>query len=297
MNKSNTDDENNDEKVCPIEIIVLLAKSDSFGLIPDDEYSISIEKNCPNCQTYFLSPIQFEFKNLDRLAESIEKIDRYSGLVLSSKRCLDALIECQKSVTNLTSKLQKSDFTVFTVGISTHDYLKTKLGIESVGFNSGNSQELANFILDHHQNNPIVKSLLYPCSSIRSDSLSETLKNRINLDEIHCYDTLPNKNLKFQFQKFEKFLLQQRNQCPSKKFLLIIIFFSPSGVENLSELIENDLKKLSKSIENFSLKFVAFGKKTESKLKSKNFDVWFVTSAPDPNSLAKDLRANLLANN
>lgn len=300
MNSEDTEKDDSNAEVClkhsQINTIVLLAKSDCYGIMPNNEYCIDIETVCPLVQTYFISPNEFQFININLLAEYLSTPDRWSGIILTSKRCVDALIKSIELINNFSND-SFAKLIFFTVGMATKNYLFDKLNVDSVGYSSGNSETLAKFILDQHLNRNFTKPLLYPCSKIRSDPLMNILFNQIEIKELFCYDTIPNNNLDDNFKQFKLFL----NKCldkfllNSKKFLLAIVFFSPSGVDNLWRYIEKHFLNDLNLMNNVLIKFIAFGKQTEMKMKSYNIDISFVVSAPNSQSLANDIK--LFCNN
>lgn len=295
---SNVDGE--DQKVCTImkneKTIILLAKSDCHHhFLPDNEYSIEIERKFgQSIQTYFISPIQFDFINIVELGELLTRSDQWSGIILTSKRCIDALIMSIKMIPDsVMNSLKKLTF--FTVGTSTRSYLLEKLQINSKGYHTGNSEDLAQFIVEQYETFDKSKSLLYPCSQIRTDPLMKTLsKHNISVREIHCYITMANQNLDNDFQNFKTFISTTFTMMMDR-ILLPVVFFSPSGVDNLYDYLQkylhNDDDEFSKKIH---LRYIAFGRQTAQRIESKNLNVWFTVSVPTAKSLAEDLYRKIM---
>lgn len=301
MNNSDENEtDNSNSEVCvkksKISTIVLLAKSDCNGILPNNEYCIDIETICPFVQTYFISPNEFEFVNINLLAEYLSTPDLWSGIILTSKRCVDALTKSIELLTNF-SKDSFDKLIFFTVGLATKKYLLDKLNFHSIGYSSENSENLAHFILNEHLNKNFTKPLLYPCSKIRSDPLMNILSNQIEIKELICYNTIPNNNLDENFKQFKLFLMERLKEFlpNSQKLLLVIVFFSSSGVDNTWRYVEEQFLNDLKLMNDVSIKFIAFGKQTEMKMKSYNINVSFVNSAPNSLSLANDIK--LFCNN
>src|SRR5699024_5190762 len=221
--------DHSDTKVCSqfsVDSVVLLAKSDCHKLMPHNEYSRAIGAQNSNLESYFISPNQFELVNASRLADCLSSPDQWSGIVLTSTRCIDAVAMSLEDVPNSKQMLLDwSALTIFTVGLSTKEYLDKTLGLPSVGYQTGDSESLARFILEVNQKQRFEKPLLYPCSRLRSDSLLTLLRGQVNLVEVVCYETSVNRNLREHMSEFKSFLedcLQRTCTRPRALNLIVV---------------------------------------------------------------------------
>ena len=287
-------------KVCSnqcaaIDTVILLAKAGHSQASPDLEYAKEID-NLSNVTTYFISPIQFQFVNMDHLTHCMSTPSDWSGIILTSIRCVDALVLCLEHISNRDALLVEwSKLQTFTVGEATKAYLFDKLQLDSTGHHSSNAAALANYILQCNSSHRIVKPLIYPCSSIRSDFILDMLHDRVLVKEITCYEIIASQQLGQDMAQLQGFLanLLPRPTDPSHQLKLVVVFFSPSGVDNLLPHLRDALLVDSNLANRLIVKFVAFGKVTAEKMAFYGLDVWFVASAPKPKSLAIDLSIHL----
>ncbi|KAH9506987.1 Neuronal acetylcholine receptor subunit alpha-7 [Dermatophagoides farinae] len=132
MNNDNDHDHDDgvNQKVRLDKMIILLAKSDSSdNNNNNDEYSLEIERKFKrSICTYFIQPIQFDFINIAELGELLSHPNQWSGIILTSKRCIDALMMSMEPSNN-RHLLKVVQF--FTVGTATRTYLLDKLSIDS----------------------------------------------------------------------------------------------------------------------------------------------------------------------
>lgn len=268
-----------DQEVCPEKVslstFVVLAKSECHRLMPENDYSKRLRQlPLANIETYFVSPSEFQFINQSTLTSHLLSPERWSGLILTSTRCIDAIVHLWQSIPEEQRK-QWASKEIFTVGKSTRDYLLLKLNLDSIGYESGNSQLLAEFIANRDR----IRPLLYPCSCIRSETLGTVLTGMV--EEVACYETIANRRisedlaeLKVELAKFDP-----------TNLTVIIVFFSPSGVKHLLEPLQN---LVLPSLVESTVKYVAFGKQTQDRMLHSGLEVWFVSSAPNAEALAND---------
>src|SRR6218665_3722876 len=146
-------------KVC--ENVVLFAKAETSQERPDLRYKEALNKCCDiNVETFFLSPIAFEFINSEILHDCLADSTEYSGVVLTSTRCVESLIRATVNDRDILNNW--SHLPIFTVGKQTKEYLKSKTNLDSFGFDSGSGKELAKFIVQQNNNDKFQKPLLYP---------------------------------------------------------------------------------------------------------------------------------------
>lgn len=292
-----------DDNASRATVVVLLAKAECSQSSPDVDFQrelLGLSSPSTQILPYFISPITFTFINETQLIAAFSTPESWSGLVLTSSRCVDALERCLEEIqlslrTELLQRWSNESKAIFTVGEATRRSLEAKLGLQSTGHQTGDAASLARFILE----SSLVKDnedgklkdqlprLLYPCSSIRSDAISIALQGKVLLEEIACYETVANDKLESEVQQLEEFISFR------KPTSLIVVFFSPSGVDNLLPALQQS-KLLQQISDNFLVKWVAFGKVTAAKMTIQGLDVFFTASTPTAKTLATDLRARLL---
>lgn len=285
-----------DSKVCTesshsIDTVILLAKGGCTQATPDPEFSRQLDHlDAPNISTYYISPIEFTFVNQDLLRSFLARPNDWSGLILTSKRCVDAVVLCLAEMAMRTILLSEwSQLKIFTVGEATSTYLFEQCQLGSIGHHSGNATSLGEFILQSFSSTQSCKPLLYPCSNIRSDFITDLLRDNVVVQELICYETLANQQIDRDISLFTNFLSDSfQNIGENMKIKLIVVFFSPSGVEHLLPLLRDNILTNSVFTDRLSLHFVAFGKTTASKMTDLNIDVWFISSAKIK-SLAVDI--------
>ncbi len=293
-------------------VTVLLAKAECSQSSPDEEFvrqfaRVEVSLSSVLLRPYFISPIAFTFINADRLREALSRPEQWSGLVLTSGRCVEAIERALQldDVPNRAELLQRwSALAIFTVGEATRRRLLEGLGLQSTGHQSGDASSLAHFILSSSlvtDEKPLPQlPLLFPCSSIRSDAIFTALKGKVTLEEIACYQTVANDRLEAEVQQLRSELLlaaaaANRSQTILPQ-LLVVVFFSPSGVDHLMPVLSRvfGLQRPDDDSSVIKVKFVAFGRSTASRLESsQNASVWFTVSRPTAEVLADELRANL----
>lgn len=287
------------EKVCSAssqrEIFILFTKSECSGCLPDNEYTKAIEQTqIDNIKCFYISPVQFEFINSEMLSSCLSHLEEYSGIILTSIRCIDAMESVLKTLGDNEPILENmKKLKIFTVGQSTSKHLKESFNLDSIGHQSGSSTKLAQFILEDLVQLDVsnLKPLLYPCSSIRSDTLLETLqKSQVPIHEVPVYNTNPNENI---HQNLNEFRLSMLQPSSSSNIELIVIFFSPSGVDALNRPLKQFQTDHPELVQRVKTKFVAFGQLTSHRMIELGLQVWFVASAPNAQALAFDLKTHL----
>ncbi|KAI2798242.1 hypothetical protein BLOT_013361 [Blomia tropicalis] len=166
----NIEEDSLETKVCTsydeqVRTVLLLSKAGYSQTNPDQTFIAEIANlNLQNVESYFISPIEFNFINIQELGQLISTVNKWHGIILTSIRCVDALIQSFNLLSEreiILAKWQQS--TIFTVGDATKQYLLDKLHLDSIGHQSSNSETLAKFILDLNREQPIKLPLLYPC--------------------------------------------------------------------------------------------------------------------------------------
>lgn len=117
---------------------VLLLKSETT----DDKYKALLEAK--NFEVMIVKTLVFEYKNLDLLREKLLNTDRYSGILLSSPRCVSAVSQALERSRIRELWGPKSNFVV---GEKTHQEARDNLGLECQGRESGNAKNLSQIII------------------------------------------------------------------------------------------------------------------------------------------------------
>ena len=243
---------------------VLLLKSPSDDDVKD-KYQDILEKEGFSVQ--LVPVIEFNFINTQSLREKLSKSDEYSGIVFTSKRAVDAVnIALNDDREDIISGWRKK--TVFVVGVSTQEYVNTVLGLESVGEESGNADNLAQVITTRLNNN---ESLLFPRGNLARETITKKLTSHgLTVDDHICYETQPNSNLDH---------LCQNLDTPSH-----IVVFSPSGAAASLHILEKTFRNHFQNIV-----IIAIGPTTEAEIVKLGFKVTVTLSKPTPEALVETL--------
>lgn len=189
------------------------------------------------------------------------KIITFLGLILTSPRSVTAI----KLVS--TSLESWKQLTSFCIGQATESAAQNQIGLTKIlGTESGNSKNLANYILNTLEKSS--RPLLLPCSDIARDTLSKTLNDGgLKVQKVVVYKTKSNEHLKDLLSK-----------CMLKK-PDVIVFFSPSTVNYVLNVLENDKTMFG------SFQIVAIGPVTEQALLDTGIKVTATLDKPDTKSL------------
>ena len=157
------------------------------------------------------------------------------------------------------------------VGQGTGQIVKNDLGLESVGEEAGNAENLANFILTFKELDRS-KKILFPKGNLARETLTQTLKSSdYNIDEVVTYTTHSNPNLAAIIEKLT---------VPE-----FIVFFSPSGVTASWSLI---LKRFENEFD--QIKIVAIGPTTASEIEKQGYNKSRIVKKPSPVILGETLQ-------
>ncbi|XP_044271911.1 uroporphyrinogen-III synthase-like isoform X1 [Tribolium madens] len=243
---------------------VLLLKSDTM----DDKYTNLLKAT--NFKVMIVKTLVFQYKNLEMLREKLLSVDNYSGILLSSPRCVSAVNQTleKKQIQELWG--HKSNFTV---GESTYKEAQDKLGVECQGKESGNAKNLSQIIIQNKTQ--FTKPFLFPHGNLKTDTLKLELgKENVLIEEVLVYDTLPNPDIG-----------QELSEC-TNNFTDIpefIIYFSPSGLHSSIKY----LRKLLTDCDD--VKIIAIGPVTELALQDQNLKVHAVAKSPTPEEILNTL--------
>lgn len=221
-----------------------------------------------------ISPISFNFINQEKLQGCLNDADEYSGIIFTSTKAVSAVasVFTSKSVT-LENWRQKENFSV---GKATTMLALSAMNLETYGSESGNSENLCQFIVEKCQQ--YEKPFLYPCSNIRKDTIPIILsKHNIKIEEVICYETIPNDQFK---QIWERLI--SKEGLPE-----ILVFFSPSGVQNCSKIVINSYQSAVQP------KFIALGPSTEKAFNVMNIMSCKVAEKPNPESVLSTVKSLL----
>uniref|UniRef100_A0A6P7G754 Uroporphyrinogen-III synthase n=1 Tax=Diabrotica virgifera virgifera TaxID=50390 RepID=A0A6P7G754_DIAVI len=200
---------------------VLLLKTQSNET--SDKYAQLLTDN--GFQARQVKTLVFQFKNLNILAEKLNKASLYSGIIFSSPRCVQAVkLACQEADINIKDWQSKNNFVV---GTATYTEALQSLGFECRGSDSGNAVNLLEYMKkvvdDQHS------LFLYPHGNLKSDSFSKVEeKQKIQVEGVLVYHTIDNPNVE------EEISDATNNFTETPEFM---VFFSPSGLESSIEYL------------------------------------------------------------
>ncbi|EZA50576.1 Uroporphyrinogen-III synthase [Ooceraea biroi] len=245
--------------------IVVLCKGLSESNDRQEAYVKTLESAGYTCEC--LPTLRFEFVNISELQTCLSIPDKYTGLILTSARTVEAIAMAVKDNTNILHHWKQMP--AYCVGPATESVARTQLDLQRcIGSQSGNSRELAErIVLDVNADS---KPLLYPCSEIARETVARVLNDRgMVVEKITVYRTLESESLK-------RDLLEILKKSPS-----IFVFFSPSTVEHVA----TQLKRNSYNIKD--VKAVAIGPVTRDALISLDFNVHATADKPEPAALMR----------
>ena len=197
--------------------------------------------------------LRFEYESGTHIRSCLEKAQAYSGIVCTSARAVKAL--CEQHITIGQSWKEKP---VYTVGPATRRSLES-LGVHSYGEQTGNAEELAHYILQHHKQTDL--PLLFICGSSRRDELPSILNaGGMSVEECTVYHTHPIDSIDL-----------DNTRVPDA-----VVFFSPSGVQAVLQNWPEEWKEV---------RFVAIGDRTASALQKAGHNVIATASSPTPEGL------------
>lgn len=244
-------------------VIILKSESES-----SEEYADMLKKNKFN--PIFVPTLGFGFKQLDALREKLLAPEKYSGIILTSPRTIDAVREAlgDKELAEEWKSLHN-----YSVGEVTHHLAMTTLNkLYTKGKETGNSSNLADFIKENFDGN---KSLpfLFPCGNLRTDALlSKLLACGYTFDPITCYETICHPDL-----------AENLTKAMSLDNVEYLAFFSPSGVNATHEWFEKNNLNMDKK------KLVAIGPSTRRAIESCGLKVYSTAEKPTVECLVKVL--------
>ncbi|KAJ8717533.1 hypothetical protein PYW08_005932 [Mythimna loreyi] len=219
-----------------------------------------------NYRVVFVEPLQFEFINKQLLSEKL--LQDYTGIVFTSPRAIEAVSKCWDPTRFVIWNTKR----VYTVGDASCHKIKLLLGLEALGMSSGNAENLAKIIV---KENPSESKFLFPCGSLRSETLPAILQSsHVMVDALTVYETKENENLKTDLMD----LNDSENPC-------CLVFFSPSGCEYIHRQLQTFSNSLSE------LPHFAIGNSTAHKIENLGVEVAGVAARPKADSLVESVQS------
>lgn len=220
-----------------------------------------------------VSPLQFKYVNSASLLDALNRPNDHSGIIFTSPRAVEAT---HQQYSKLMVGVHSSwlDKKMFSVGETTANIIKEKLKFNAMGAHTGNSQQLAAFIIDEIP--AFDKPLLFPCGNLKKEDLPLLLaKQDRDFRAITCYETSCDPSLESNLKSVvENFGVAN-----------IVVFFSPSGVEYTIPILTDLGLNMS------DMKFIALGPSTTAALVAANVPVAGVCASPSPEKLLHVLKA------
>lgn len=211
--------------------------------------------------------LSFEYCNLDVLKDHLQKHDEYYGIIFTSPRAVEAILQSIPDW-NMSMQTQWKNHQHFAVGEATALSLSENIKLQSNGKGTGNALQLAELIIKCVPKNS--KPLLFPCSSLRHETLPKLLQEAgILLNCITTYQTKPNLEMKTRIEK----------AVTDKGVPEYIVFFSPSGVKYAIPTLKDLLSSLTE------VKLIAIGPSTEEALKKENLMPFCTAAQPSATGL------------
>ena len=244
--------------------VVVLFKSESES---PDKFVQQLQKN--NFEAQNVNCLSFQFKNLEKLCDEIEKVDDYQGLIFTSLRSIQAVQNAVESDPQRLSRWQgKSNYSV---GESTSEAAKNLLGLNTEGSGTGNAQSLASLVVEKHSNQQ-TKPFLFPSGNLKQETLEKSLnENSIEVRNVEVYETIQHVQLENSIKELRTAKID------------FLVFFSPSGVKFSLPLLQKHEVKLD------GIKIIAIGPSTKKYLEENNIKCFQMCSKPTPESLLEAL--------
>ncbi|KAK0058216.1 uroporphyrinogen-III synthase isoform X2 [Biomphalaria pfeifferi] len=230
-----------------------------------DKYTESLESHGMSCIP--LPVLSFCFVNQQLLKSYLSAIQLFSAIIFTSVRAVESVTNVMKELDNVDMLTQ---IKTYVVGKTTAEAAR-KCNFNPVGENSGNAEALTQLILEEVKPGE-QKPLLYPCSNIHRDTLTEAFTTHgIAFTEVISYETCPNKDLK-------NSLLTALHDMGLPDYT---VFFSPSGFQYVHTLLDSNEFPLNDT------KIIALGPATYKAICDLEFTPFGMAEKPDPESLLK----------
>lgn len=225
-----------------------------------------------------VSVLAFNYINEDKLKEALQKAHTFSGIVFTSPRSVQAVVQVvapsnsRLRVKSVETSCVPSSLPCFVVGPATADAAR-EATFNPEGIYSGNAENLGQFILDTVSPEE-KRPLLFPCAQIRRDTLVKKLQNTAyGVHEIVVYETGPSPSIMEDIARVMQ--SEHRPDC--------VVFFSPSGVQVIERCVREGIFPVDQ------LKVFAMGPSTQQEVVRKGYRLSGVAARPDPASLLQVL--------
>ena len=158
----------------------------------------------------------------------------------------------------------------FCIGQATEFVVKEQIGLVNIlGSDTGNAKNLASFIINTMKDH-CEKPLLLPCSDIARDTIPKMLlEEKMEVKKVIVYKTKAHECLK------------EALNVALEKSPDILVFFSPSIVDNMISALDNEKDVFKK------LKIIAIGSVTEQALLDVGITIHGVAQKPEPKALTE----------
>ncbi|KRT83432.1 hypothetical protein AMK59_3563 [Oryctes borbonicus] len=234
-------------------VLLLKAQKDD----PEDEYELILKKN--NYTFQQVKTIDFNYVNLSVLKNKLLNPNGYNGIVFSSPRCVNAVklaLDTRHLPVDWKSKSN------YVVGEATYKAALKELDLDCLGRDTGNADVLSQLMLK--ESTKCKMDFLYPHGNLKMDILKDKFEGtNLTLNEILVYETVPNKHIRKEFQ-------DATNNF--KNLPEYIVFFSPSGVKAVDDII--------KCLPTELIKMIAIGPTTEAAMINAGLEVFGTAEKP-----------------
>lgn len=221
--------------------------------VEDDPYRYHLERI--GFEVAFVPVLSFKPINHDRLQEALFAPDSFGGLIVTSERAANRVLQEVDSIERWHHRR------LYSIGPRTSAVLGSSYWHAPVMI-APTGVELARLVIKTYRD-PL--PLLFPCSSRRRDTIPTLLANAgIKVEEIHAYDTVPVEPV------------DAADAAPPSW----VVCFSPSGLEAVSFLLHGPWSKSRRA---------AIGQTTAVALHDTGIPPDAVAEEPDPESVAAAL--------
>ena len=211
--------------------------------------------------------LSFTFVNLELLYTYLASSEQWAGIILTSKRAVEA-IKLAVGQPGLPSEWESKQ--CFVVGEATSK-VAGELGFACTGSECGNASKLADVI---KSSSVSTLPLLFVCGSLRRDTLPDFMKsNNIAYKSVIVYETIACSSIRKDIQDFV-------TECGPPSH---IVYFSPSGYQFSHHIWEEELAETADDI-----RLVAIGTVTSREIKGPVL----VAKKPNPQSLCEVIKNN-----
>lgn len=244
-------------------VVILKSEGEST-----DSYNDILKEN--KFEPIFVPTLEFRYKDLDKLREKLQSPEKYAGLLFTSPRSVDAVTE---ALNGQKLHSQWEALHNYCVGEVTHNLVSSFLYIACKGKQSGNANNLADFIRDDMSETDDKRPFLFPCGNLRHDTMQLKLAGGgYSVDAVEVYETGAHSELE-----------DNLKNALANDNVEYLAFFSPSGVTYCMQLLQkNDMNLNSK-------KLIAIGPSTRKCMETNELKVYKTAEKPSVEYLVKAL--------